>query len=53
MSCLHTISKQKFNFKLSLKKIGKNLSNSSSKYDKFIFLGNLNIEPTELGIRDF
>ena len=36
-----------------LKKIDKSLSNSSSKYDNFMFLDDLTIEPTELTIRDF
>ena len=36
-----------------LKEIGKNLDNHSSKYDKFIFLCNLNLEPPELAVRDF
>ena len=48
MTCLHTKSKQKCSFKLNyLKEIDKGLGNSSSKYDKFIFLDNLNIERTE------
>ena len=52
MTYLHTKSKQKsiLNY---LKEIDKNLSNSSSKYDNFIFLDDLNIESTESAIRDF
>ena len=36
-----------------LKEIGKNLDNYSSKYDNFIFLGDLNPEPAESPVRDF
>ena len=36
-----------------LKKIGKDLDNYCSKYDNFILLGDLNLEPTESAIRDF
>ena len=36
-----------------LKEIGKNLDNYSSKYDNFIFLGDLNSEPTESPVKDF
>ena len=36
-----------------LKKIEKNLDNYSSKYGKFILLGDLNSEPTESAVRDF
>ena len=49
MTCLDTKSKQKFNFKL-LKEINKSLSNSSSKYDNFIFVDDFNAEPTESAI---
>ena len=35
------------------KNIEKSLSNSSSKYDNFIFLGDLNIKPTKSTVRDF
>ena len=36
-----------------LKEIGKNLDNYSSKYDNFVFLGDLNSEPTESVVKDF
>ena len=36
-----------------LKEIGKNWDNYSSKYDNFIFLGDLNSEPTQSVVRDF
>ena len=36
-----------------LKEIGKNLDNHSSKYDNFIPLGDLNLEPTESAVRYF
>ena len=36
-----------------LKEIGKNLDNYSSKYDNFILLVDLNLEPTESADRDF
>ena len=36
-----------------LKEIGKNVDNYSSKFDNFIFLGDLNSEPTESAVRDF
>ena len=36
-----------------LKKIGKNVDNYSSKYGKFILLGDLNSEPSESAVRDF
>ena len=49
---LHKQCKQKLNFKPS-QIIGKNLDNSSSKYDNFIPLGDLNSEPTESAVRDF
>ena len=35
-----------------LKHIRKNLDSYSSKYDNFILLGNLNLEPTESPVRD-
>ena len=35
------------------KEIGKNLDNYSSKYDKFILLGDLNSEPAGSAVRDF
>ena len=49
---LYIQSKQKLNFKPS-KKIGKNVDNYSSKYGKFILLGDLNSEPSESAVRDF
>ena len=36
-----------------LKEIDKSLSNPSLKYDHFIFLGDLNFEPTKSAIWDF
>ena len=36
-----------------LKEIEKNLDNYSSTFDNFIFLGDLNPEPTESAVRDF
>ena len=49
---LHIQSKQKLNFKPS-QRIGKNLDNYSSKYDKCILLGDLNSESPESAVRDF
>ena len=36
-----------------LKEIGKNLDNYSYEYGNFIFLGDINSEPTESAVRDF
>ena len=38
---------------LNLKEIDKSWNNSSSKYDNFIFLDDVNTEPTESATRDF
>ena len=53
MTCLHKKPKRKLNFTVDLKEINKSSSNSSSKYDNFIFLDDLNIEPEKLAIKDF
>ena len=52
MTCLHTKSKEKFILNY-LKEIDKSLSNSSSKYDNFIFLDDLNIESNKSAIMNF
>ena len=49
---LHIQSKQKL-ISNHLKEKGKNLDNYSSKYDNFIFLVDLNSEPTESAVRGF
>ena len=43
----------KADIKNHLKAIAKNLDSQSSKYDNFIALGDFNVEPTEIAMRDF
>ena len=43
----------KADIKSHLKAIAKNLDSQSSKYDNFIALGDFNVEPTKIAMRDF
>ena len=48
-----SLNPQKSDTRKHLRAVGKNLDTNSSKYENFILLRNVNVEPTEDAMKEF